>query len=91
MKPPYATFRFDGATIHLDQHQFENALRVSKICGCGGCLCCRAAEYQRDVCAEKKRCPKCGGLVAQLFDVDSLDFLSVDYVTRSICSTCVRG
>lgn len=48
METPYALFRFNGEEVRMTQAQFEQAVRDARLCKCGRCLCCRAAEYLRE-------------------------------------------
>lgn len=52
---PYALFRFNGKQIAMNERQFKQAVADGKICRCGTCLACRAAEYQRDADAQSMR------------------------------------
>ena len=45
---PYASFRFNGEVMNLNEHQFKQAVRDGRVCRCGKCLCCRALEYHEE-------------------------------------------
>lgn len=45
---PYASFRFNGEVVNLDERRFVQAVYDGRACGCRSCLACRALEYWRD-------------------------------------------
>lgn len=46
---PYAVFSFQGTkVIIMDERQFKQAVADGKLCKCGDCVACRAAEHERD-------------------------------------------
>lgn len=52
---PFAQFRWDGRPLSMTRTQFEQALRDARVCGCGECLCCRAAQYERHAGEHRSR------------------------------------